>query len=176
MAIRLCECWEHRTLTHWGGHKIYRHFPDDIFKRIFLDENVCIWLKISLNFVPKVLNNNIPVLVQIMVWPREKPLFEPMMVSLLAHICVTWPQWVNRRYLLYFGLCQSIGITFVIICVNAALYPIEFHVVSWPTFPVFDSNRQSNTPEAYVSDFIIKWHNTNGITTPHIYINWEAGI
>ena len=26
-----------------------------------------------------------------------RPLFEPMMVNLLIHICVTWPQWVNTR-------------------------------------------------------------------------------
>ena len=36
-------------------------------------------------------------LVQIMAWrrPGDKPLSEPMMVSLLTHICVTRPQWVN---------------------------------------------------------------------------------
>ena len=28
-------------------------------------------------------------------WPGDKPLSEPMMVSLLTHICVTRPQWVN---------------------------------------------------------------------------------
>ena len=31
-----------------------RHFPDDIFKRICLNENVSISLKISLKFVPNV--------------------------------------------------------------------------------------------------------------------------
>ena len=35
--------------------------------------------------------------VQIMAWrrPSDKPLSEPMMVSLLTHICVTRPKWVN---------------------------------------------------------------------------------
>ena len=28
-------------------------------------------------------------------WPGDKPLFQPMMVSLLRHICITWPRWVN---------------------------------------------------------------------------------
>ena len=28
-------------------------------------------------------------------WPGDKPLSEPMMVSVLTHICVTRPQWVN---------------------------------------------------------------------------------
>ena len=47
-------------------------------------------LKISPKFVPKVRINNIPALVQIMAWrrPGDKPLTEPMMVSLLTHICV----------------------------------------------------------------------------------------
>ena len=74
-----------------------RHFPDDIFKRIFLNENVRISIKISLKFAPKVPINDISSLVQIMAWywTGDKPLSEPMMVSLLMHICVTRPQWVN---------------------------------------------------------------------------------
>ena len=71
-----------------------RRFADDTFKRIFLNENVRISIKISLKFVPKGPINNIPALVQIMAWRRsgDKPLSEPMMVSLLMHICVTRPQ------------------------------------------------------------------------------------
>ena len=69
-----------------------RHFPDDIFKCIFLNENVWISIKISLNFVPKDPINNISALVQIMAWrrPGDKPLSEPMMVQ--------WPQWVNDLF------------------------------------------------------------------------------
>ena len=74
------------------------HFADDIFKCIFLKENIWISNKISLIFVPKVRINNIPVLGQIMAWRRwgDKPLSEPMMVDLLTHICVTRPQWVKK--------------------------------------------------------------------------------
>ena len=74
-----------------------RRFTDDTFKRIFLNKNVRISIKISLKFVPRGPINANPSLVQIMVWHRsgDKPLSEPMMVSLLTHICVTWPQWVN---------------------------------------------------------------------------------
>ena len=74
-----------------------RHFPDDIFKCIFLNENEWISIKISLKFVPKVRINNTPALVRIMAWrrPGDKPLSEPMVVSFLAHICVTRPQWVK---------------------------------------------------------------------------------
>ena len=73
-----------------------RRFADDTFKRIFPNENVRISIKISLKFVPKGPINIIPSLVQIMTWRRsgDKPLSEPMMVSLLTHICVTRPQWV----------------------------------------------------------------------------------
>ena len=73
------------------------HFADDIFKCIFLNENVWIPIKISLKFIPKGPINNISELVQIMAWrrPGDKPLSEPMLVSLLTHICVTRPQWVK---------------------------------------------------------------------------------
>ena len=74
-----------------------RHFADDTFKRIFLNENVRTSIKISLKFVPEGPINNNPALVQIMAWHRSgnKPLSEPMMISLLMHICVTRPQWVK---------------------------------------------------------------------------------
>ena len=76
-----------------------RHFPDDILKWIFLNENVWISIEISLKFVPKGQINNIPALVQVMAWrlPGDKPLSEPMVVRLLTHICVTRPQWVKFR-------------------------------------------------------------------------------
>ena len=74
-----------------------RHFADDIFKCIFLNENVSIAIKISLKFVPNGPINNIPALVKIMAWRRsgDKPLSEPMMVSLPTHICGTRPEWVK---------------------------------------------------------------------------------
>ena len=51
-------------------------------KCIFLNENVHISIKISLNLVPKGTINNIPALVQIMASrrPGGKPLWEPMLV------------------------------------------------------------------------------------------------
>ena len=87
----------------WGSVNSLRprqngHYnADDIFKCIFLNENVWFPTKISLKFVPKGPINNIQALVLIMVWrrPGDKPLSEPMMVSLPTHICVTRPQWVN---------------------------------------------------------------------------------
>ena len=75
------------------------NFPDDIFKYIFLNEKVWISITIPLRFVPKSPINNILALVQIMAWcrPGNKPLSEPMMASLLMHICTTGPQWVNNK-------------------------------------------------------------------------------
>ena len=77
-----------------------RHFADNIFKCIFLNGNVWIPIKISMNFVPKGPMNNNTALVQIMAWHRQddKPLSEPMMVVSPIHICVARPQWVRRSF------------------------------------------------------------------------------
>ena len=74
-----------------------RRFADDDFKYIFLNENVCISLKISLKFFPKFRINSILALVQIMPWrrPGDKPLSESIIVILSTHIFVTQPQIVN---------------------------------------------------------------------------------
>ena len=59
-----------------------RHFPDDIFICIFVNENVKISIKISLNFVPKGPINDTPALVQIMACCLfgAKPLSEKMLI------------------------------------------------------------------------------------------------
>ena len=89
----LCHLWFNTLMPRQYG----RHFPDDIFKYIFLNENAWISIKSSLNFVHKDPIQNIPALVQILAgcWPVDKPLSEPMMDRLLMHICITRPQWVN---------------------------------------------------------------------------------
>ena len=58
-----------------------------------------------MKFVFKSPVNNIPVLGQIMAWrrPYDKPLSKPMVVSLLTHICVNRPLWVNMIYLSIFS-------------------------------------------------------------------------
>ena len=86
-----------------------RHFAD-IFKCIFLNENVRILLRISLKFVPKLRSNqHYSSTVQIMAWrrPDAKPLCEPMMVNLLTHICVSRPQWVKRDKLNQFRIWMN---------------------------------------------------------------------
>ena len=76
-----------------------QHFADDIFKRIYFNENVWIAIKISLKVVHKDPINNIPALVQIMDWrcPADKPLSEPMVISFPTHICITQPQWQGLK-------------------------------------------------------------------------------
>ena len=95
--LRCCGKYDSKWLNTLRPRQNGRHFPDDIFKCSFLNKNVWISIKISLKFVPKGLINNIPALVQIMAWrpPGDKPLSEPMLVSLPTHICITQPQWVN---------------------------------------------------------------------------------
>ena len=56
-----------------------RHFAD-IFKRIFLNKNIGILIKISLKFVPEVPIDNKPALIKLMAWHQagDKPLSEPV--------------------------------------------------------------------------------------------------
>ena len=104
-------CW------HWHG-EVFEfntlrpgqngcHFTDDVFKRIFLNENVWISLKFHWNlFLRFQLTIFHPALVQIMAWrrPGDKPLSEPMMVCLMTHICVIWPQWVKLIMIIWYQM------------------------------------------------------------------------
>ena len=74
-----------------------RHFPDNIFKCFFFNENVWISDDDFTYLVIKGPINNITALVQIMAWhwPGKRLVSEPMMLSLLMHICVTRPLWIN---------------------------------------------------------------------------------
>ena len=95
--IQLCNWQRHCVLNTLRPRQNGRHFPDDIFKCIFLNENIWIPIENSLKIFPKGTIHNMPVLVWIMAWRRsgEKPLSDPMMISLLTHIYVAQPQWVN---------------------------------------------------------------------------------
>ena len=60
-----------------------RHFTDDIFKCIFMNENFCSLIRISLKFVPQGLNDNKSALVQAMALCQlgDKPLHGPLMAQ-----------------------------------------------------------------------------------------------
>ena len=92
-------CWYIEAETKWPSFS-RRHFQMHL-----ICENVWIPIEISLKCVPKGPIDIIPALVQLMAWrlvqimawrrPGDKPLYEPMMVSLQALICVTRPYCVN---------------------------------------------------------------------------------
>ena len=77
-SIKSCKCdlacpviledpnWITRWINILSLKQNDRHFPDNIFKCISLNESVSILIKISLKFVPTGKINNIPTLVQIM--------------------------------------------------------------------------------------------------------------
>ena len=58
-----------------------RHFVNDTLKCIFVNEKFCMWIKLSLNIVPKDQVGNNPALVQMMVLRQlgDKPLSDPML-------------------------------------------------------------------------------------------------
>ena len=84
-------------LTHWGRDKMADILQTTFSNAFFLNENVWILPKISLECVPKVRINTIAALAQIIAWrrPGNKQFSETMVISLLTHICVTRPQWVK---------------------------------------------------------------------------------
>ena len=86
----ICHPWINTLRLRHNG----RHVPDDFFNAF---PWMKILIKIPLKFVPEGPINNISAFVQIMAWhrPGDKPLSEPMVVSLLTHICNTRPQGVN---------------------------------------------------------------------------------
>ena len=59
------------------------HFTDNIFKCIFMNEKLCILIRISLRFVPEDPIDNKSALVQVMDWrwTGGKPLLEPMLIQ-----------------------------------------------------------------------------------------------
>ena len=106
------------------------HLADDLFKCIFLKENIWILIKISLNFVPKGPINNIPALVQVMAWcrPGDKPLSKTMMVRLTMPICVTQPQWVKKSY----GQMSSSSLNISYLQSENSPYSISTHLTISP--------------------------------------------
>ena len=80
------------------------------YEMYFLNENVWISINISLKFVPKAPIHNIQVLIYIMAWHRlgDKPLSEPMVVRLLAHICVFRLQLVHMSHVWFITLASCV--------------------------------------------------------------------
>ena len=99
--------WRHHVNTlkpRQNGH----HLAVDIFRCMFVNEEICILIKTSLKFVPRAPINNISALAQIMAWrrPGGKPSSEPIVVNLLTRICVTQLQWVKWTHRQWSNLCR----------------------------------------------------------------------
>ena len=121
----------------------WHHLSDAIFKCIFLNENVWIPIKISLKFVPQGPVNNIPVVVQIMAWRRSgnKPLSEPMLVSLPMHLCLTRPQWVNRNIV---GTRNDIPYLTLSPCIISIFAKLDCGITAW----FYTSHREKHCDKA----------------------------
>ena len=81
-------CNQRYYLTHLRPRQNGRHFADDTFKCIFLNENVEISIKNSLKLVPKGQINNIPALVQVMAWRRSGDTFKCIFLNENVEISV----------------------------------------------------------------------------------------
>ena len=80
-TIQKNQPWPKTHVKTLGLRQNGHHFPDDIFRCIFLNENVWISTKNLPKSVPMYPIANIPALVRVMAWRRQgdKPLSEPMM-------------------------------------------------------------------------------------------------
>ena len=95
-----------------------RHFADDIIMCIFFNENCCILNKFSMKYVRKGPIDNNPALVQIMAGRRsgDKPLSEPMMISLPTHIYMRHSASMSK----YRFLCAWVPISIEVIMKSTA--------------------------------------------------------
>ena len=98
-----------------------RHFPDEILRWIFLNENLWILINISLKFVPRVPINNIPALVQIMAWRRQAT----------SH-------YLNQWWLVYWRIYASLGLN--------ELTQMSSYWFSWLLEPLITSKQLSVQP------------------------------
>ena len=85
-----------------------RHFADDIFKRIFLNENVRISIQFSLKFVPTgPIDNKSAYWFRIVACSVPSHYLNQCCPSSLTHICGTRGRWVNTvKELVLLQMCS----------------------------------------------------------------------
>ena len=90
-------------LTHLPQDKMAAMLADDIFKCIFLNENVSISIQISLKFAPKGSIDNKLALVQVMAWRQtgDKPLPEAMLTQFTDTNVALWGDELNEGIILF---------------------------------------------------------------------------
>ena len=107
-----------------------RHFADDIFKCIFLDEIFWISYNISFKCVCYGLNASMSSLLQIMVTTLY---LKQRGSNLLAHIRITRPQRVNEIQVgVWFNLCVRHSSLY-----RASQFPIHNDIIKWKQFPLY---------------------------------------
>ena len=118
-------------VTMWGrlslDGRIHKLIP------AFLNENVWILIKISLNFVPKGLIDNEPALVQVMAWRRagDKPLPELMFTQFIdAYRRHYKGRWVDNMEI---GLCVLIHWSYTFFALSHRYYDkyLEKNQIFW---------------------------------------------
>ena len=136
-----------QPLTPCGRDKMAAILQTTFSDAFLWNKNVYTWIKISLKFVPKGPINNIPTLVQIMAWrrPGDKPLSEPMMVSLPTHICVTQPQWVKD------GLTTGLHFFFHFVDKKTAQIETACGQIGCTTSVVLDNSTNHNCADRSIS-------------------------
>ena len=87
------------ALTHWGRDKMTAVSQTTLSNAFSWMKMLAFRLRFHWSLFQRFQINDIPSWVQIMAWRRsgDKPLSEPMMVSLSTHICITRPQRVNKK-------------------------------------------------------------------------------
>ena len=97
----LCPFFQQTAFFHYDNPSLLRQLggkiADDIFKRIFVNENDWMSIKISLKFIPKCAIDNKSALVQVMAWHRQATshYLNQCWPSSVTHICGTRGRWVN---------------------------------------------------------------------------------
>ena len=88
-----------KYLTHWGWDKMADILQTTFSNSFSSNENLCIFIWISLKFVPTDPTNNQPILVQIMAWCQSvtNHYLNHWWPSLLTYTCITRPRWVNDK-------------------------------------------------------------------------------
>ena len=83
-----------------------RHFPH---VQMYFPEWKCINFDLDFTEVCAYGSNQQYSSIGLTAWcrPGDKPLYEPMMISILTHMCVTWTHWVNIKALLNSIWCQN---------------------------------------------------------------------
>ena len=66
------DVWHHNNVNSSPPEQNRRHFADNIFKHVFLNENIGISIQISLKFVPKGPIDNKSALVRVMALNRRQ--------------------------------------------------------------------------------------------------------